>query len=397
MELKLGYKQTEVGPIPENWCICRFMDQFKITAGGDVNPKLSSAEQDNVHPFPIYSNTLFAQGLYGYCSYADHPAASITITARGTLGVATYRDHKYTAVGRVLVLEPKEKSDGRFFASFINSRVRFAIESTGVPQLTAPQVGTYPLAVPPVSEQRAIATALSDVDALLGGLARLIAKKCDLRQAVMQQLLTGRTRLPGFYGEWQPKRLGDIGTFLKGTGVSRDQARSGALPCIRYGELYTQHHEVVRSFGSWISRKVSETATRLRSGDILFAGSGETKNEIGKCAAFVDDLEAYAGGDIIILRPFEADSTFLGYCLNSAPVARQKASRGQGDAVVHISAASLSTISIPLPLVPEQTAIATVLSDMEAEIAGLERRRAKTRDLKQAMMQELLTGRTRLV
>jgi type I restriction enzyme, S subunit len=121
MEVKPGYKQTAVGLIPDEWGVSSFGEQFNISAGGDVNPKLSSSERDEYHPFPIYSNALSHEGLYGYCSYADHPAHSITITARGTLGVATYRDHKYTAIGRVLVLEPKRHSAGQFFAEFINS------------------------------------------------------------------------------------------------------------------------------------------------------------------------------------------------------------------------------------------------------------------------------------
>src|SRR5690242_17684252 len=98
MEVKPGYKQTEVGVIPDQWEVLPFKEQFKISAGGDVNPKLSSSEQDGIHCFPIYSNALTDKGLYGYCSYADHPEHSITITARGTLGVATYRDHRYTAI-----------------------------------------------------------------------------------------------------------------------------------------------------------------------------------------------------------------------------------------------------------------------------------------------------------
>ncbi len=128
-----------------------------------------------------------------------------------------------------------------------------------------------------------------------------------------------------------------------------------------------------------------------------FAGSGETKEEIGKCIAFVDKLEAYAGGDIVILRPRGFDSLFLGYALNTANVIRQKASRGQGDAVVHISAVALAQIEVRVPDATEQTAIATLLSDMDAELAALEAKLAKARDLKQGMMQELLTGRIRLV
>jgi type I restriction enzyme S subunit len=111
----------------------------------------------------------------------------------------------------------------------------------------------------------------------------------------------------------------------------------------------------------------------------------------------VDDVDAYAGGDIVILRPNNSNSVFLGYYLNTKPINRQKASRGQGDAVVHISATALSTVQISVPELQEQTAIATVLSDMDAELTALEARRDKTRALKQGMMQELLTGRIRLV
>ena len=109
------------------------------------------------------------------------------------------------------------------------------------------------------------------------------------------------------------------------------------------------------------------------------------------------DGRAFAGGDIVILRVANADATFMGYYCNTAPINAQKASMGQGDAVVHISAAALSRIEVTVPAAPEQTAIAAVLSDMDAELAALEARRDKTRALKQAMMQELLTGKTRLV
>jgi len=235
------------------------------------------------------------------------------------------------------------------------------------------------------------------VDALLAGLERLIAKKRDLKQAAMQQILTGQTRLPGFSGAWEVKRLGEVGIFLKGSGVRKDEAQSGGLPCIRYGEIYTYHNDYIKQFNSWISVEVAATATRLKQGDLLFAGSGETKEEIGKCVAFVDSCEAYAGGDTVILRPAGANPMFMGYFCNTAPVVAQKASKGQGDAVVHISAAALSSIIVALPSLPEQTAIAAVLADMDAELSTLAARRDKTRALKQAMMQELLTGRTRLL
>lgn len=251
--------------------------------------------------------------------------------------------------------------------------------------------------LPPRSEQDAISIALSDVDALISSLDELIAKKRDIKQAAMQQLLTGKQRLPGFGGQWVVKSLGELGRFLKGSGVKKDEAQSGELPCIRYGEIYTHHDDVVRTFNSRISRHVAQTATRLMQGDLLFAGSGETKEEIGKCVAFVDDCEAYAGGDIVILRSVGVDPTFMGYYLNTSPICQQKASKGQGDAVVHISATALSSLSVKIPELKEQREIASVLSCIDTEIAILELRRDKTHALKQGMMQELLTGRIRLV
>jgi len=119
------------------------------------------------------------------------------------------------------------------------------------------------------------------------------------------------------------------------------------LPCVRYAEIYTTHSDHISSFSAWISPVVASTLILLRRGDLLFAGSGETKEEIGKCVAFLYDGPAYAGGDIVILRPtVEADSMFLGDLLNMPSVVRQKASPGRGDAVVHISANALGDIEV---------------------------------------------------
>jgi type I restriction enzyme S subunit len=250
---------------------------------------------------------------------------------------------------------------------------------------------------PAEKEQRAIATALSDADALIESLDRLIAKKRAIKQAAMQQLLTSQTRLPGFTGEWETKRLGDVGTFYKGQGIRRDDVSDEGVPCIRYGEIYTRYGDCVLTPESRIPEAVAEAAFPLRTGDILFAGSGETAKEIGMCVAYLGEQLAFAGGDIVVLRPNEGVSAYLGRLLNHPTIAQQKARLGQGDAVVHISARNLAQIEVHLPKQEEQTAIATVLSDMDAEIEALERRRDKARQIKQGMMQQLLTGRVRLV
>lgn len=414
--MRPGYKQTEVGVIPEEWNYSCVGSIANVKGGKRLPAGYALVETPTPHPY-IRVSDMFLGGVdtaeIKYVPVAAFPpvqnyriyTTDIFISVAGTLGIVGVIPPELDGAN---LTENADRitniSCDRDYLKYwlLSHPIQQAIESIRTvgaqPKLALGRIAQFGIALPGTkTEQRAIATALSDVDALLDALDRLIAKKRDLKQAAMQQLLTGQTRLPGFSGEWQVKRLGDLGAFLKGSGVRKDEANSGDLPCVRYGELYTHHTDHIRSFNSWISAAVASTATRLMPGDLLFAGSGETKEEIGKCVAFVQNGEAYAGGDIVILRAPNTNPRFMGYYCNTPSVVKQKASKGQGDAVVHINAAALSSIEINLPSVAEQTAIAAVLSDMDAEIAALEARRAKTRDLKQAMMQELLTGRTRLV
>lgn len=197
--------------------------------------------------------------------------------------------------------------------------------------------------------------------------------------------------------DWQVKSIRELGQLSKGKGIRKNEADSGTIPCIRYGELYTHHNNVIRFYNSYISEQVARTSRRLSKGDVLFAGSGETKEEIGKCAAFVGDEIAYAGGDILVLTPNQGDPRYFGYLFNAPTIARQKAGKGQGDAIVHITAPALASVRVPLPpTLAEQEAIAEALGDADALIESLERLVAKKRDVKQGAMQELLTGRRRL-
>lgn len=415
-----GYKQTEVGVIPDRWgtqtiaqASRKIQDYRGRTpkklgmdwGGGDI-PALSAGNVKMGYIDFDEECYLASESLYKrWMVNGDIEQGDIVFTMEAPLGnVALIPDNrKYILSQRTVLLQPNSNTTfSPFLYQVLMSRwfqQQLHENATGstAQGIQRRKFETLPVVCPPLSEQRAIAAALSDVDALLAKLDQLITKKRDLKQAAMQQLLTGQTRLPGFSGAWEVKRLGDVGTFMKGSGIKKDQVRSGDIPCVRYGEIYTHHNDYVRAYNSHISLAIAATATPLKQGDLLFAGSGETKEEIGKCVAFIDDVEAYAGGDIVILRPKSGSALFLGYYCNTAPINAQKASRGQGDAVVHISATALSEVEITVPNVEEQTAIATVLSDMDAELAALEARRDKTRALKQGMMQELLTGRIRLV
>jgi len=415
MEVKPGYKQTEVGVIPEDWEAKPLKSiSPRQSVGLVINPSSYFVDSGTV-PMLVGSNV--GENFINWITAKRISAASNQLLpasrlSAGDLVTVRVGEPGITSVvppeldgcncASMMIIRKHPSFDSHWLCFAMNSRLgRRQVEhvqyGTAQKQFNISHAVDFYFPVPPLPEQRAIAGALGDVDALLGALENLIAKKRDLKQAAMQQLLTGQTRLPGFTGKWEERLLSDIATPLKGQGIRKDEVIAEGLPCVRYGEIYTQHTDYIRSFYSFVSAETAKSSQRLRKGDLLFAGSGETAEEIGKSVAFLGDEEAYAGGDIIMFRPQGQDSMFLGYLMNQPVVARQKAQMGQGEVIVHIGARSLGRLRLSLPSLPEQTAIAGVLSDMDAELGALEARLAKTRDLKQGMMQELLTGRIRLV
>lgn len=263
-------------------------------------------------------------------------------------------------------------------------------------QITNGSLNSFVVSLPPAPEQRVISAKLKDVDDLIVTLDRLIAKKQAIKQGMMQELLTGRTRLPGFSADWNDIRLRELGSFLKGRGVKRDDVRSTGVPCIRYGEIYTVFGDYADRTRSFVSPPIAATALPIRKGDVLFAGSGETKAEIGTSLAYIGEPDAVAGGDIIVLRGAGFNPVFLASLLNSPAIAAQKARKGQGDAVVHISSTALGDLALKIPSRDEQDAIAVVIQRADSELGVLGVRLDKARAVKQGMMQQLLTGKIRL-
>ena len=421
-EVPVGYKRTEVGVIPEDWessSVCAIASSTRnAIVGGPFGSDLVSKDYV-AHGVPVIrGQNMSGQWISGSFVFVTptkaksleanlaHPG-DIVFTQRGTLGqVSLVPDKPFSAY---LVSQSQMKlSVNRkvaaplflfyFFTSYEQQKsIQGRTIQTGVPHINLGILREMPVRLPPLAEQRAIAEALSDVDELLAALEALTAKKRAVKQAAMQELLTGKSRLPGFSGVWETKRLEDLGSFSKGRGIKREDVSDAGLPCIRYGELYTRYKDYILNPVSRIPPAVALEALPIKKGDLLFAGSGETAEEIGICAAYLGEEPAYAGGDVITLTPSGQNSIYLGHLMNHPIVATQKARMGQGDAVVHISASNLAQVSIELPPLTEQTAIANILFDMDAEIAALERRRDKTRVVKQSMMQQLLTGRVRLV
>jgi type I restriction enzyme S subunit len=195
------FKDSPLGRIPEEWEVVRLGEAFHIKAGGDIDKLSYSDTKDERFKYPIFSNTLENKGLYGYSDKFTYPENCITITGRGTLGHAIPRFEKFNAIIRVLVLIPKFEMNIVFISEYINNKINFIIESTGVPQLTAPKVAEYYIPLPPLPEQQKIAEILSQIDQTIEKEQQYKEKLQRIKQGLMQDLLTGKVRVNNLLNE----------------------------------------------------------------------------------------------------------------------------------------------------------------------------------------------------
>jgi type I restriction enzyme S subunit len=254
-------------------------------------------------------------------------------------------------------------------------------------------------------EQRAIAAALSDVDALISSLDALIAKKRDIKQGAMQDLLSGRRRLPWFDDEWRTTTFGEAFSFLK-TGINSraDLGQDGEVGYIHYGDVHASKSPRLDCSLASIPRISMDRVAHLpliRDGDLIIADASEDYEGIGKSVEIcgLQGRQVVAGLHTLLLRG-RADyvsNGFKAYIQFNPAIKRALIRVANGISVYGIGRTSVKSIEIRLPPPKEQTAIATVLSDMDAEIDALAAKRDKMCAIKQGMMQELLTGRKRLI
>jgi type I restriction enzyme S subunit len=278
-------------------------------------------------------------------------------------------------------------------SSYGRSRIESVQYGTAQKQFNISDAVEFKYPVPPLLEQRAIATALTEVDALIAGLEKLIAKKRDLKQAVMQQLLTGQTRLPGFSGDWVEACLGDLARIQRGASPRPIESPvwfddTSSVGWVRISD--------VTSAGMYLT----DTQQRLSPLGIQHSRPVERGNLIMSICATVGrpvitEIDVCIHDGFVVFDKPQADKHFLYYVLKW--IEPNWAKQGQTGSQMNLNTPLINGTKIMLPPTDEQKAIASALSEMDADLSALESRLAKTRDLKQGMMQELLTGRTRLV
>ena len=257
------------------------------------------------------------------------------------------------------------------------------------------------LPFPEMSEQQAIAAVLSDVDSLFDALAALIAKKRAIKQTTMQQLLSGKTRLPGCGGEWEAVEVGSIGSLYGGlTGKVKGDFGRGSTRYVTFLSIL-ENTILNAKHTDFVHVAPSESQNAVRQGDILFNGTSETPDDLAMGAVVGVQIEhLYLNSFCFGLRirdQRQHDPLFLAYLFRSPTGRTTLKALAQGATRYNLSKSQFLKLNLSVPTLSEQQAIAQVLSDMDAEIAALERRRDKVRDIKQGMLQQLLSGRVRLV
>jgi type I restriction enzyme S subunit len=268
-----------------------------------------------------------------------------------------------------------------------------AIGTTSVAAIYSRDLVKVRIPLPTKAEQEAIAEALSDADALIESLEQLIAKKRQIKQGAMQELLSPKKG-------WTPRQLGDLLTFKNGLNKGKEFFGYGE-PIVNYMDVFTSPVLAPERIQGRVSLSTQERANfDVRNGDVFFTRTSETPEEVGMAAVMIGDpKETVFSGFVLRARPRNADlnSLYLAYALRSTVVRDQIVSKASYTTRALTNGRILSEVDFAVPSLSEQAAIATILSDMDAEIAALEAKLAKARQVKQGMMQELLTGRIRLV
>ncbi|MBV6388509.1 MAG: hypothetical protein JNIBNLAF_00102 [Nitrosomonas europaea] len=405
MEVKPGYKQTEVGVIPEDWDVQQ-LGELKpfVTSGsrgwasyyserGDLFVRITNLTRESIYLDLTDSRFVrLSEGdSEGMRTQLKENDVLISITA--DIGIIGYADariptpayiNQHIALLRFDPAKVNSKFVSYFLASEESQKIFRAATDTGAKAgMSLSGVQKIQTALPPTTdEQRAIATALSDMDALLDGLDRLITKKRAIKQATMQQLLTGQTRLPGFSGEWETKTVEQTADCLDNLRVPLNDAERSKMQ----GEYpYCGANGVL----DYVNKFVIDDDIILMAEDGGYFDEYETRpiayRMTGKC--WVNNH-----AHILKAKP-QIDQGFLFYSLVHKNILHFLASGTRAK----LNKSEMLRIEVLFPPIKEeQTAIAVILSDMDTEVSALETRRTKIRALKQAMMQELLTGRTRL-
>lgn len=363
-------KEVKQKALPTRWREVRLGEIYNISAGGDFDVEKSSLTQDEEYPYPIYSNALTNKGLHSYSTYAKYDEDSITITARGDIGFANHRKTKFMAIGRLLVLKNKVPVLNEFVCEYINHRIRFFKETTGVPQLTAPQASKYYITLPPLPEQKSIASLLEKWDTAIEKTEALIAAKEKRLKWLLKTLISNQQDNP----EWRKVKLGEIANLYQPKTIpKKDMLRNGQYKVFGANGVIGYYHKY--------NHEEAEIAVVCRGATCGIVNMTEPKSWIT--------------GNAMVVKPDEGcvNKSYLYNFLSGASLTACIS----GAAQPQITKQDLFHFQTIIPTISEQKRIATTLETAEREIELRKRLTEQYRRQKRGLMQKLLTGEWRLI
>ncbi|MFC2747175.1 MAG: restriction endonuclease subunit S [Campylobacter concisus] len=386
--------QIYEGQIPDGWYVATLGEICEISAGGDLGRLTFSHIKTDKFLNPIYSNAVSNNGLYGYSSDFDFEGNFVTVTARGYIGYAVARSGKFCSIGRLLNLKPKFDISCYYVAEYINQFIYFVIESTGVPQLTVPQISKYKILMPKdKAEQERIAQVLGDMDELIRAKCKLLDKKRAIKQAAAQQLLTPKPH-------WHTTALGEIGKTYSGlSGKNKEDFGTGNSFYIPFTNIMSNIEIDINNL-EIVKISDDEKQNLVMQNDLLFNGSSETPEEVCFCSlANFEIPNVYLNSFCFGFRIQKNKSIFpkfFAYWFRSDFGRNAISFMAQGSTRYNISKSEFLKFGILMPNLSEQTKIAEILSDMDGEISALQDEIEKLKMIKQGAMDELLSGKIRL-
>jgi len=408
--VRRGYKQTDLGAIPEDWSVVplgrlvssvEYGSAAKSNAEGDIPVLRMGNLQDGKID---WDDLVFTNDAYEIKKYALS-SGDVLFNRTNTIDLvgktAIYQGARPAVFAGYLIRINTDKAvlDSKFLNYVLNAEfskkhsAKVLSVAVGQANINGQKLKTYPIPFPPTkAEQEAIAEALSDADALIESLEQLITKKRNLKQGAMQELLTGKMRLPGFNREWGITNFGSIAEKIIGGGTpsrSNSDYWNGDVPWMTVKDFAC--HTPLGTLETITSEGLKSSASHLIPKNTLITS---TRMALGKAVIF--EVDVSINQDLKAIFPNkDMDTRFLYFWFQCN--ASRIAEMGSGSTVMGLSLGELKKIPFLKPPHQEQTAIATILSDMDAEITALETKLTKARHIKQGMMQELLTGRIRLV
>lgn len=416
VEMKSGYKMTEVGVIPEDWEVKNVSESCLIKARIGWQG-LKKSEYMSSGDYLLITGTDFDNGQVNWksCAYVSKARyeqdsnikirpQDILISKDGTIGKVAYLGmipKAGTLNSGIFVIRANDRKIDQVFLSKIFMSFYFEeflnrlVAGSTINHLYQKDFVKFCFPLPNSEEQVAIAAALSDVDSLISALTKKIEKKKAIKQGLMRQLLTGKKRLSGFNDKWKSMLLGDIAEVKDGTHQTPQYVKSGGKPFYSVENVTADDFKNVKHI-SLEEHKALTSNYRMEKGDVLMTRIGS----IG-CCKYVDwDVDASFYVSLALLKINEKyDSKFISYLSNIKSFKEEVMLNSLVFAIPQkINLGNISLIKVYIPTSKaEQTAISNILSDCDSEIAALEEKRDKYKEIKQGMMQQLLTGKIRLI